>query len=228
MGTVPNAESVCLLVSGGLDSSVLAKKLSSSSNHIVPLYVRCGLAWEDTELYYLKKFLQTVNVRPLQTLNVIEMPIDDIYEGHWSITGNDIPDSNSEDPSVYLPGRNLLLLSKTAVFCAQKKINCIALASLSNNPFPDATNSFFCQFEKMASIGLANPIKIITPFANHTKSEVILEGQNLPLHLTFSCIDPINNQHCGSCNKCEERISAFATSGVKDPTNYSESRITRF
>jgi 7-cyano-7-deazaguanine synthase len=43
----------------------------------------------------------------------------------------------------------------------------------------------------------------------------------LPLELTFSCIRPAGERHCGSCNKCAERRQAFASAGLKDPTDYN-------
>ena len=34
-------------------------------------------------------------------------------------------------------------------------------------------------------------------------------GRDMPLELTFSCIDPRDGLHCGRCNKCAERQEAF-------------------
>jgi 7-cyano-7-deazaguanine synthase len=45
-------------------------------------------------------------------------------------------------------------------------------------------------------------------------------GRDLPLDLTFSCIDPKDGRHCGDCNKCDERRQAFAMAGMEDPTPY--------
>ena len=50
---------------------------------------------------------------------------------------------------------------------------------------------------------------------------MIARGKNLPLHLTFSCIRPVDGMHCGECNKCAERRKGFADAGVRDLTRYA-------
>jgi len=50
--------------------------------------------------------------RPLVVMN---SPITDVYGSHWSVSGREVPDERSADDAVYLPGRNLLLLSMPSV-----------------------------------------------------------------------------------------------------------------
>jgi hypothetical protein len=50
-------------------------------------------------------------------------------------------------------------------------------------------------------------------------------GANLPLELTFSCIDPHCLLHCGRCNKCAERRAAFADAGLADRTVYANASL---
>jgi len=42
--------SVCVLVSGGLDSAALVGRLSQTYGAVYPVYIRQGLAWEHVEL----------------------------------------------------------------------------------------------------------------------------------------------------------------------------------
>jgi len=63
-------------------------------------------------------------------------------------------------------------------------------------------------------------IRFVRPFADLAKSEVMQLGRALPLELTFSCIAPVGGRHCGACNKCAERQSAFRSAGLADPTRY--------
>jgi 7-cyano-7-deazaguanine synthase len=49
-------------------------------------------------------------------------------------------------------------------------------------------------------------------------------GRDLPLELTFSCIRPVRDQHCGDCNKCAERQLAFRNAGLADRTPYARGR----
>jgi 7-cyano-7-deazaguanine synthase len=63
-------------------------------------------------------------------------------------------------------------------------------------------------------------LTILTPFLNLTKIEVIRAGRDLPLELTFSCLNPVTGIHCGVCNKCAERRLAFSRAGIPDKTRY--------
>jgi 7-cyano-7-deazaguanine synthase len=49
------------------------------------------------------------------------------------------------------------------------------------------------------------------------------EGEHFPIDLTFSCIAPVGDLHCGRCNKCAERKHAFAAAGIVDQTEYADS-----
>jgi len=132
-----------------------------------------------------------------------------------------VPGSRSDDRQVYLPGRNLTLLVKTAVYCAQQKISTIALGSLGHNPFPDATPAFFRQWSKTLQMALKSPIKILTPYRSMSKVQVIQRGNQFPLELSFSCLAPKGKKHCGRCNKCAERKKGFKKATVKDLTIYA-------
>ena len=216
------SKDIAVLISGGMDSCILAWDLSKKYRSVYPLYVRNGLLWEDVELYWLRRFLKATSdsKSSIQKITILNLPIKDLYRGHWSLTGDHVPDYETDDPSVYLPGRNLLLLTKTTLFCALNRIGTLALGPLKGNPFPDSTRTFFRAFAKAAAFGLDFPVSIITPYRHLTKEEVILRGQFLPLELTFSCIQPAEKYHCGMCNKCAERQKAFKKAGLPDKTIY--------
>lgn len=217
-----------LLISGGLDSCVLLVKLAEEGWEITPLYVRAGLVWESVELIWIQRFLNRVNLPGLKPLHPLDLPVEDIYQSHWSTTGESVPGPHSHDSAVYLPGRNLLLLSKAAVYCALNEIGVIALGPLKGNPFPDSTPDFFRGFQRLASSALTHPLKILTPFINLSKTEVIGLGKKLPLELTYSCIRPVGETHCGDCNKCAERRLSFVKAGVKDISRYHRLPALKF
>jgi 7-cyano-7-deazaguanine synthase len=215
--------SVCALVSGGLDSCVMLAPLAHQYRKVYTAFVRQGLVWESVELQHLGKFLRAARIPHTQSLTVLNLSVRDLYGKHWSTTGQRTPGARSPNEAVYLPGRNLMLLSKAAVFCALNKIDTIAIGSLSHNPFPDATPKFFRDFATVASAALGFRVKIITPFRALTKEEVVRRGHHLglPLHLSFSCISPRRGLHCGRCNKCAERQQAFRAAGIADHTKYA-------
>src|SRR6266511_1908752 len=213
---------ICVLTSGGLDSGVLIAELAKEYTEIQPVYIRCGLFWEQAERYWLQRFLKKLRARHanIQPLKILSMDLRELYGDHWSLTGKNVPDYHSDDFDVYLPGRNIILLAKTAVFCVLRGISTIATAPLSANPFPDGTPQFFRHIQEVLSEGMATQLTLKIPFRHLSKADVIRMGQSLPLELTFSCICPQDRLHCGECGKCAERIKAFREVGMTDRTAY--------
>lgn len=219
------APRVAALVSGGLDSSVMLAELTRSYDDVTPVYVRAGLLWEEAEIHWLRRILATEAFRTSLPLVVLELPCRDVYGSHWSLSGTDVPGYRADVASNYLPGRNLLLLSKVAVFCALHDIERIATAPLADNPFADATPEFFHLFGSAASAALGRPLRVEVPFRRLEKAEVIRRGHGLPLELTFSCLRPVGLYHCGTCTKCAERQRGFFETRVPDPTHYHDAAI---
>jgi 7-cyano-7-deazaguanine synthase len=213
-------QSVSVLTSGGLDSAVLLAELLKVHESVQPLYVRTGLVWESVEHEHLKRFLSAIAAPALRPLQVLEMPVRDLYGQHWSVTGDGVPDGQTPDEAVYLPGRNVLLLAKGMLWCHLHDLPGLALGVLGSNPFPDATPRFFAAYQDAVNQAVNGRVEIVLPFAGKTKREVMGLGARLPLGLTFSCIRPQGHRHCGRCNKCAERRRAFAEAALPDPTEY--------
>ena len=213
--------SVAVLLSGGLDSAILTGRLLQTEASVQPVYIGTGLAWEAAELFHLRQFLEAIQSPGLRPLKVLQQPTADLYEGHWSVTGANVPDASTPDEAVYLPGRNPLLLVKATIWCRLQGIEKLALAPLGSNPFPDATPEFFDGFSRLMSQATGGRIEILRPFAGRHQREVMALGKGLPLERTFSCIHPVGMDHCGTCNKCAERQGAFAAARLPDPTHYA-------
>lgn len=216
------AETVAVLFSAGLDSAVLLAHAAQQAT-VQPIYVSVGLAWEHEERLMAGRLFAS-GAFPSGVLPVVSLRFDmrDVYsERHWAVRG-EAPAFETPDEDVYLEGRNLVLLSKAAVFMTRQKISRVMLGPLAGNPFPDATPAFFEALERALSAGLAFPIRIEAPFGAMAKSEVIRLGRTLgvPLELTLSCMQPQHGLHCGRCSKCRERQHAFAEAGMEDPTSY--------
>lgn len=221
-----DAAALAVLTSGGLDSAILLGEALRYHAAVYPLYVRNGLRWEEVELHYLHRFLDRVACPALQPLQILELPLGDLYGSHWSMTGKNVPDAGSPDEAVFLPGRNVLLLVKALLWCHLHGVAAVALATLDSNPFPDATPAFFTAYEEVVNQAVGGKVRILRPFAGLQKSEVLRRARTLPLEWTFSCINPVAGRPCGRCNKCAERRHAFALAGMVDVTAYVEESCT--
>lgn len=234
-----------VLFSAGLDSAVLVADASSASaeassasaeasaRRVRAIYVSVGFAWEDEERAMARRLFAAAPFA-----GVVEPPVElrfdmrDVFPAsHWAVRGEP-PAFDTPDEDVFLDGRNVILVSKAAVYVARTKFGKgadtrLLLGTLAGNPFPDATPSFFAAMSQALSLGLAHPMTIEAPFATLHKADVIRRGVELgvPLELTLSCMQPKDGLHCGRCSKCRERRDAFREAGVEDPTPYREKPI---
>ena len=213
-----------VLFSAGLDSAVLVAQAAAEGNAPRPVYVSTGLAWERDEqivAFHLVDTLRaTYDIQPMATLTV---DMRDVYPAsHWAVRGT-APGFDTPDSDVYLEGRNIILLSKVAVYMAREKLERVLTGQLAGNPFPDASRTFFDAMQRALSIGLGTPIQVEAPFTEMSKAEVIRLGVSLgvPLELTLSCMQPQDGLHCGRCSKCRERRDAFNEASIKDETEYA-------
>lgn len=216
-----------VLLSGGLDSAVLAAHEAQTAT-VQPVYVSVGLAWEPGERAMVERLLTSPKFAGrFLPLACVEFTMRDVYPlAHWAMRGVP-PAYDTPDIDAYLPGRNLVLLTKAAMVAARSDANRMALGPLAGNPFPDARPAFFAAMASALSLGLDHPVEIVTPFLSWDKAQVIRRGVELgvPLELTLSCMSPATDdrlpRHCGLCSKCRERRNAFADAAVCDPSKYA-------
>lgn len=216
----------CVLVSGGVESAALVADALGRYAKVVPLYVRNHLRWEEAEIFWLKQFLRSLRAPNLEPLVVLDADSRPLYGRHWSVTGLRVPGAKSKDESVYLPGRNILLLSKAGCFAAMNGLEAVEIGILKGNPFSDATPPFLKKMADVLSAGLGMVLEVRAPLAKMKKDEVLLMARKLPLELTYSCIDPKGFDHCGECNKCVERKKSFFAAGLADRTRYKKAGLS--
>ena len=102
---------------------------------------------------------------------MLDLPLVDVYGVHWSTTGKAVPGAGTPDEAVYLPGRNALLLVKAALWCQLRNVAELALAPLGSNPFPDATDGFFNDFESALNRATGSNLRIVRPLASRASAK---------------------------------------------------------
>jgi 7-cyano-7-deazaguanine synthase len=219
-----SANGVAVLFSAGLDSAVLAAD-ALTRGRVRPIYVGVGFAWEAEERAMAARlFAQPPFAGRIDPLVTLSFDMRDIFPAsHWAVRGEP-PAFDTPDEDVYIHGRNVILVSKAAVYLSREKISTLLLGTLAGNPFPDATAEFFASMSRALTLGLGAPVAIEAPLAARHKSAVIRRGVALgvPLELTLSCMRPEGGMHCGQCSKCRERRDAFREAAVDDPTAYRQ------
>jgi len=228
---MPNASAV--LLSGGLDSAVLLVE-EAEVGEVQPIYVSVGFAWEPAEQEILQRFLSAISTRhPVRPLASLALDMTDTYRaGHWALAGTP-PGYHTADEEVYLPGRNVILVAKAAVYCAAAGLTRLSIGTLEGNPFPDATSEYRRAMGRALSLGLGHPFEIEAPYESLDKAAVVRRGLHyrVPFELTLSCMNPVRAAdlpvHCGLCSKCRERHDAFLAAGVDDRTMYHDQRFVQ-
>lgn len=216
-----NTAQMAVLFSGGLDSAILLGHLLAEGRRVWPLFVHCQWHWQADELRAARRYLAAIDRPGLERLVELQMPLADLYHDHWSITGRQVPRADEPDENVYLPGHNPLLLVKAHLWCRLNGVDQLALGALASNPFADATEDFFRQFEAAMDQAVCGHVELVRPLGQFSKRQVMRLGRELPLELTFSCLSPVAGAHCGACNKCAERRQAFQNAAMTDPTSYA-------
>ena len=197
-----------------------------------PIYVSVGFAWEAAERAIAAKLFASPAFAGMPPPIELRFDMRDLFApDHWAVRGT-APAFDTPDEDVYIHGRNVILLSKAAVYVSSHRAPgdrgaTLLLGTLAGNPFADATPEFFAAQARALSLGLAMPIAIEAPYAGLRKSDVIRRGIELgvPLELTLSCMQPSDGRHCGACSKCRERRDAFRDAAVPDPTEYRRAPV---
>ena len=153
-----------VLLSGGLDSAVLLAD-EAARGDVQPIYVSVGLAWEAAEREMIARLMANgaggppaPGVARPSTCATSTRPRTGRFEGRP-------PAYHTPDEDVYLPGRNIVLLGKAAVYCAAAGIGRLVIGTLAHNPFPDATPEFRAALAGALSLGLAHRLTIEAPYA---------------------------------------------------------------
>ena len=193
-----------------------------------PIYVETGIPWEWAEKRTLKSFIQAIdnpNIKPVTTLT---LPVKALYgQSHWTMSEETVPEYDAPDEAVYIPGRNIILITLAAIWCSLNDVHRIVIGSLAGNPFPDATPDFFRSVASSNGMGLDHPLTVEAPLRHMHKEELLASNLKLPLHLTLTCSNPQLGTddtiiHCAQCNKCRERHEAFIEANISDNTLYAK------
>ncbi len=194
-------------MSGGLDSTTLAYCFLKQNIDFLPLIINYGQHCFETELERLKQVLPDPYLSKLEIINVA-----DIYRHSSSkfIKAGDLWNDNLSADDLYIPYRNVLLLTIGASFARTIGMNKVYSAFINSNHAKeiDCSSTFFDSLDVLLQD--YGSVKIEMPFRNFSKYDVAQLGieVNAPIALTFSCqasaVIP-----CGACPNCVDRLEAL-------------------
>jgi len=209
-----------LLYGGGVESAALLEHLLAEGRLVWPVYEHWGLHWDDCALLYALRACQHYQRENLHPLIEIRDSRRDVLADHWSVTGVNVPQTGDSPLAMEIPARNMSLLGIAAAQFASLPDLHLVIGTTADNKFSDGTRAFFNECEQAMTIEYRCSVTIMTPLITMSKQDVIRSCDPATLALSFSCVNPLENRHCGLCYKCGRRKHAFQQAGVKDPTIY--------
>jgi 7-cyano-7-deazaguanine synthase len=228
-----------LIVSGGMDSCVLAHYYAASGFNLHLLSFNYGQK-HVRELTYAERYIQHLRERYSSTLSVqhdvIELPISRLLANSDSALINPsvkMPYGHYSDDSMkatVVPYRNpnMLLQAATLAWGEDARVVAYAAHQGDNAQYPDCRREFVEAFNTMLAVSMnSQKLRVESPFMHMTKAQIARLGANLnvPFELTWSCYEGgqegYGEKHCGLCGTCYERREAFELAGVPDPTEYA-------
>jgi 7-cyano-7-deazaguanine synthase len=188
---------VVTLVSGGLDSTVMAILIKQEALLQVPVFINYGQRNLPLELAACKRNLERHDI---SSPKVIDIP------GYGAALPSGLTNSAKhivED--AFLPGRNLLFLLCAAAVAQQESAEAVAIGFLHEkfSLFPDQRRDFADQAGELLSKIMMKPIRVLTPLISMTKAEVVAIASELGVQGTYSC-HAGTDVPCGKCIACRE------------------------
>ena len=212
---------VAVLLGGGVESTALVRRFLDEGRWVVPVHLHCGLIWDDCETRYVQRFCAANASPSLAPLVEIRLPLGDFLQGHWAVTGVNVPRAGAASADLEIPLRNLTLLSFARHRLRPLEDVALALGTTADNCYRDGSRAYFDKCEELLSLEAGRAVRVLTPLIGANKTQVIRDSDSATLALSFSCVNPRGDRHCGQCIKCGRRQAAFRTAGVVDPTVYA-------
>jgi len=171
--------SIVTLVSGGLDSTLVARLAQEQGVRQHPLFIDYGQRARDRELAACRASMRSLGLDTDTSLRVFE--------------------------DAFTPGRNMLFLLTAAAHAYQHNADAISIGLLHEDTslFPDQTSAFLSEAEALITRSMGRTIRVLAPLAQFHKHDVVTLAEQKGIHGTYSC-HLGGEEPCGACIACNE------------------------
>lgn len=221
-----NMKKSVVLFSGGIDSTTALYWALSQYHKVYALTFDYGQR-HGIEIIMAQKLTKKLNV----FFKILHVDLNQI--GGSSLTDTRLPLPEYENiekieqvpPSTYVPFRNGIFLSLATAWAEVEEIKDIICGfNIIDSPnYPDTRKDFVKAMEKAINLGTKASLsqkgfRIITPFQNLKKSEIIKKGLSLGADYSYS-VSCYKGEEipCQKCSSCLLRQRAWKEAGLADP-----------
>lgn len=199
---------VCLIYSGGMDSTTLMYDLKAQGNQVVALSFDYGQR-------HRRELESAAQICLLTSTEHHIMGLPPLPGS--ALTGNgDVPHGHYAEESMkqtVVPNRNMVMLAHAAAFAIANGIGSVAYAAHAGDHtiYPDCRPEFVEAMNVAFGLCDWNPVRLLAPYLLLTKGQIAARGKSLgvPFDLTWTCYEG-GDEPCGRCGSCVERLEALA------------------
>lgn len=179
----PPRRRCCILLSGGIDSALLASMLRRDGRAAQALWVDYG-----------------------QPAALAEHAASRAVAAHYALDWQESAVRGvTVRPEGEIPGRNDLLVA-VAQACLPR--TSVAIGVHAGTPYPDCSADWVRSWQALLDAQHGGTVVLLAPFVGLQKMQVVALAREygVPLGLTHSCES--GNDPCGRCSSCRDRAAA--------------------
>lgn len=211
-----------VVYSGGMDSFTVLHNALATGAEVYPISFNYGQK-HSKELLFAKKVCEELNL----THKIVDISaINSLMTGSSLTDDIDIPEGHYHDSnmkSTVVPNRNMILLSLAIAYAVSLESKKVFYGAHSGDHhiYPDCRPEFVEAMNKVSLIANYQAVEIVAPYLYQSKADILRSGlsMNLDYSKTWTCYKG-QEQACGKCGACHERLESFAENGVSDPLEY--------
>ena len=226
-----SAKRAVVLVSGGMDSAVVAAIARAQGFEVFALSVAYG----QRHVSELAAAARVATMTGAAQHKIVDVDLRSI--GGSALTDDiDVPtDADGHElgdaiPSTYVPARNTIMLSVALGWAEVLGANDIfcGVNAVDYSGYPDCRPAFIEAFERLANLATKAGVegagfRVHAPLMTMGKDAIVREGVRLGVDFaqTVSCYQAdADGRACGHCDACRLRAQGFADAGIDDNTRY--------
>ncbi len=199
--------SVVTLVSGGIDSVLMAIMMKEEAIQQFPLFIDYGQLCVKNEWSACMA---------LHKKHDLPKPVKMDMSGFGKVIASGLTNKSKDVKNeAFLPGRNLLFLLAGSSYAYQQSADAVAIGFLNENVsfFPDQTSKFLENAQRTISLTLGKEMKFLAPLMVFNKGDVIKLARKRNIIGTYSC-HAGSDEPCGRCISCLEILNSKNRKGA--------------